>query len=121
MFCERCGKENEKSAKFCISCGAPLAEKTIVVDENGKQGNTQNELGTNSIVLGLIALFIGNLGIHNFIMGYKKKGLVQVLLSTVGVLVFVGPVVSAIWAFVDAIMLFSGSISQDAHGNILHK
>ena len=31
MFCSRCGKENEDSTKFCIACGAPLAENTIEV------------------------------------------------------------------------------------------
>lgn len=127
MFCERCGKENENTSKFCVSCGAPLTkEKTITVEEkNTQQKNTQSvkneDWGTNAIILGLIAFFIGTLGIHNFIMGYTKKGVAQVLLSTIGSIIIIGPVISGVWAFIEAIMLFAGTINCDARGNLLHR
>lgn len=145
MFCSRCGKENEDSTKFCIACGAPLAENTIEVEVENKTENTVkdetkqtstgassqtnennnqsqiSELATNSIILGLVALFFGSIGVHNFIMGYTKKAVTQLLLSVLGWIIFVGPVISAIWAIVDAVMLFSGTINKDGHGNILHR
>ena len=120
MICKKCGDNISDKAKFCTSCGAPLAEETIVVDEN-KQKVSTSDLGKNAIILGLVALIIGNLGIHNFIMGYKSKALTQVLFSTIGAITIICPIISAIWAFVDAIMLFSGSITEDAYGNPLHR
>ena len=54
-------------------------------------------------------------------MGYTKKAVTQLLLTVLGWIIFVGPVISAIWAIVDAVMLFSGTINKDGHGNILHR
>ena len=57
-----------------------------------------------------MALFIGNLGIHNFYLGYTGKGIVQILLSWTGI--------SGIWAFIEMILIFTGKI-KDANGNEL--
>ena len=123
MFCEYCGKENDNGAKFCVSCGASLEKKTNNLDNNVQPSQTarKDDWGTNSIILGLIAFFIGYLGIHNFIMGYTGKGVAQALLSTIGCIIFIGPIISGIWAFVEAIMLFCDAIKTDARGNFLHK
>ncbi len=122
MFCERCKKENDNKAKFCQSCGAPLAEKTIEVDDE-KDNTTKivNDISKNAIFLGIIAILFGSLGVHNFIMGYTKKGLTQLLLTVIGWIAFFGPIVSAIWSIVDAIMLFTGAITEDAKGNTLKR
>ncbi|MFT4188362.1 MAG: NINE protein [Aeromicrobium sp.] len=63
---------------------------------------------------GLLALFLGGLGIHNFYLGFKGRAITQLLifLLTCGM----GWVVTAIWALVEAIMIFAGSIDKDAHG-----
>ena len=51
-------------------------------------------------------------------MGYTGKAVAQLLLGTIGcILLFLGPVVSGIWAFVEFILILTGSINKDAYGN----
>lgn len=45
----------------------------------------QNALGQDNkkIVAGVLALLIGSLGIHKFILGYTKEGIIQIVISIV--------------------------------------
>lgn len=69
------------------------------------------------IVALLLAFFLGPLGIHNFYLGYTKKGIIQLVLT----LTFIGIIVSGIWSFIDFIMLImrSGDYATDAQGQPL--
>lgn len=53
-----------------------------VVDENG---NTQNQNNTTQeskrVVAGILAILLGSLGIHKFILGYTKEGIIQLVIS----------------------------------------
>ena len=65
----------------------------------------------------LLAIFFGQLGIHNFYLGYTGKAVAQLLITILSC--FTLSAISAIWALVEAIMIFTGAISQDAEGNPL--
>lgn len=69
------------------------------------------------LVAGLLGIFVGTLGIHNFYLGYKTRGLWQLLLTlcTCG---FLAPAIG-IWALVEAILIFTGSIAVDGYGRPL--
>ncbi|MBA9073526.1 TM2 domain-containing membrane protein YozV [Flavobacterium gossypii] len=45
----------------------------------------QDALGQDNkkIVAGILALLIGSLGIHKFILGYTKEGIIQIVISIV--------------------------------------
>jgi TM2 domain-containing membrane protein YozV len=49
------------------------------------KGNTQSTNNTNQeskrIVAGVLAIVIGSLGIHKFILGYTKEGIIQIVIS----------------------------------------
>ena len=64
----------------------------------------------------ILALWLGPFGIHHFYLGDKTKGIVKILLSTVGALVAVGPLVATIWSIVDAVMLLTENTDRDAEG-----
>jgi TM2 domain-containing membrane protein YozV len=68
----------------------------------------------SKIVAGLLGIFLGSLGIHNFYLGYKGKAIAQLLLSVLsfGVLA----IVSGIWGLIEGIMILCGSIRSDANG-----
>ena len=60
--------------------------------------NTRNKLGPQNkkILAGILAIIVGSLGIHKFILGYNKEGgillgitLIGMVLSCVGIGVFV--------------------------------
>jgi TM2 domain-containing membrane protein YozV len=58
----------------------------------------------NRLVAGLLALFLGTIGIHKFYMGYNKAGLTMLLVAIVGaVLLLIPTVVMAVIAFCEAI------------------
>ena len=64
----------------------------------------------SKIAAGLLAIFIGQFGVHNFYLGYTNLGITQVVLTVIGYVtscfgigVFLVAGV-AIWAFVEGIM-----------------
>lgn len=59
----------------------------------------------------VLAVLLGALGVHNFVAGYAKKGIAQLLISLLGSLVVVGPLVSWFWAIFDAF-----TVRTDANG-----
>lgn len=66
---------------------------------------------------GLLGIFLGGLGIHNFYLGYTGKALAQLLISLLscGMLAWA----SAIWGLIEGVMLLTGSINVDGKGNPL--
>lgn len=72
----------------------------------------------------LLALFLGNLGVHNFYLGYTGRGVAQLALTVLGwatavlLIGFVFLAVVGLWVFVDfvRILLRSGSMGRDSRG-----
>lgn len=66
------------------------------------------------IIAGLLAVVLGVLGIHNFYLGRTGIGIWQLLLSLVGGVVTCGvaTLVVLIWAWIEAILIFAGSITD---------
>lgn len=120
-FCTNCGQELEDNATFCFSCGKKIDEikneDTKNEDEDSKKEGVSITTQKSKIAAGLFGIFLGGLGIHNFYLGYNSKGLAQLLISVLscGILSFV----SAIWGFIEGILILTGSINTDAEGNPL--
>jgi len=111
MFCKQCGNEINDKAVICVHCG-------IEIDPKGMASANPN--AKSKIAAGLLAIFVGPLGIHNFYLGYTTNGIIQLILSTVGALAFgIGPIVAYIWAIIEAVQIFIGKIDKDADGNYL--
>jgi TM2 domain-containing membrane protein YozV len=133
MKCPDCGRETQDQTKYCGFCGAEMnkpsskKEKPIepeVMDEKDvkrKQSQSFNPQTDprSKLVAGLLGIFVGGLGIHNFYLGYTNRGVAQLLLSTVGVLVIVGPIIASVWGLIEAIQILTGSIDTDANGKKL--
>lgn len=109
MYCNNCGTENTDGAAYCVNCATPL------------NGGARPVGGKSKLVAGLLALFLGCWGIHNFYLGYTSKGLTQLLVSLVGGIFSCGiaTIVIAIWSLVEAIQIFTGTIGTDASGAAL--
>lgn len=109
-YCRYCGAENKEETKFCGSCGANL-------DENTQTYNYNTDSRKSKLAAGLLGIFLGYLGIHNFYLGYTNKAVTQLLLTVIGwVACGIGPIVASIWGLVDGIMILSGNINCDANG-----
>ena len=65
----------------------------------------------------LLGFWLGAFGIHNFYLGNQSKAIAQLLLSTVGsLLFFIGPVAAAVWSLVETVQILTESIDKDANG-----
>lgn len=70
-FCSNCGNTVAPNAEVCLSCGVALKKANAAGDLGGK----------DKIVIILVCLFLGGLGIHNFMMGETKKGVFKIIMS----------------------------------------
>ncbi|MBQ3573416.1 MAG: TM2 domain-containing protein [Clostridia bacterium] len=101
-YCYNCGKAVTPGAQVCMNCGFSL--------NDAKSGNPNAQ--KSKLTAGLLGIFLGGLGVHNFYLGYTGKAIAQIILS----LCFG---VGAIWGLIEGIMILTGSISTDADGNPL--
>jgi TM2 domain-containing membrane protein YozV len=109
MYCKSCGISMGENVSYCPSCGEPtgIASHTHSYNPDAK----------SRMVAGVLALFLGYLGVHNFYLGHTGKGIAQLLLTTVGwILLFTGPMIAGLWSFIEALQLFLGSKNVDAKG-----
>ncbi len=80
------------------------AATSIYRDVSGAGGT---DLDKNKWVAGLLALFLGGLGVHKFYLGKKKEGIIMLLCSILGFFLFGVPTaVVAIVAFIEGIIYF---------------
>ena len=71
----------------------------------------------SKVAAGLLAIFLGSFGVHNFYLGYTGKAVAQLLLTLVGwILCGLGPIAAGIWGLVEGIMILTGSINKDGNG-----
>lgn len=125
MFCKNCGKEVMQNAVICVGCGVKVGDGVNFCMNCGNQiaanANVCTTCGcaTNNILpgtqrkskmtAGLLGIFLGAWGIHNFYLGYTGKAIGQIVLTfCFGI--------GAIWGFIEGIMILCGSISTDANG-----
>lgn len=57
MYCEKCGVENKKDARFCKSCGNPLQNRNVEVQEQ-KEGSGRKKGSMKWKILSIIILLI---------------------------------------------------------------
>lgn len=67
----------------------------------------------NKIAAGLLAIFLGSLGIHKFYLGYSKEGLIMLLVTLFGSLfLFLGGVVMGVVALIEGITYLTKTDKQ---------
>ena len=101
-FCPNCGQAVNPNASVCVHCGAALQAPIPAGAQKSK------------LAAGLLAIFLGTLGVHNFYLGYTGKAVAQLLITllTCGI----GAIGTSIWALVEGILILTGSIKTDAKG-----
>ena len=96
MYCKNCGEPMNANQAICIKCGVKVGEGNAYCANCGKDIAPNAEVclncgvavkkaanygGYDKIVLALICFFLGGIGIHNFMLGETKKGIVKIVLS----------------------------------------
>lgn len=68
------------------------------------------------IVAGLLGIFLGSLGVHNFYLGNTTKAVWQLVLTCVGWIVFgLGPVVATVWGLIEGVLILSSNYGSAWH------
>ncbi len=101
-FCQNCGATTTPGANVCVQCGVALQTPVAVGEQKSK------------IAAGLLGIFLGVFGVHNFYLGYTGKALAQLLITVLSC--FTLAIVSEIWGLIEGIQILTGSISTDAKG-----
>ena len=99
MFCRNCGKEMNDNQAICLNCGvktgegsafcsncggavAPGAEVCmncgVAIKKAAAAGSIDKD---NKVLMAVVCFFVGGLGIHNFMLGETKKGIVKIVAS----------------------------------------
>lgn len=79
----------------------------------------------SKLAAGLLGIFLGIFGIHNFYLGYTENAVIQLVLSIVGfILCIIGIGIFIVigvwvWSFVESIMILTDKIDCDSKGNPL--
>lgn len=78
-----------------VADGAKEAASDIKEEWNKVTNSGENK----KMLAGLLAIFLGAFGVHKFILGYKKEGLIMLVITIVGiVLSCIGIGVFVVWA-----------------------
>ena len=92
VMCVKCGVAKGQGNNYCHNCGKPLAPDAAVCLNCGvanKQAPAPD--AKSKLVAGLLAIFLGTFGVHNFYLGYTGKAVTQLVLSIVGILLWLRP------------------------------
>jgi TM2 domain-containing membrane protein YozV len=136
MFCRTCGKEVSNEAMMCIACGSPPTAGNLHCQNCGSETNSNAEMCTkcgvrlvggsaiggakSKMAAGLLAIFLGGIGIHRFYLGYNVIGICQLILGLLGfVTCGITSVASWVWGVIEGVLIFTGSINKDASGRPL--
>lgn len=125
MFCRNCGNQMDNLAAVCVKCGVPTGQGVNFCPNCGNQtapgavvctscGISLSQViqGTqkSKLTAGLLGIFLGGFGVHNFYLGYTTKGIIQIAVT----LITCGA--GSLWGLIEGIMILCGSINTDANG-----
>ena len=139
MFCKQCGRPIDDGQELCEDCKAKMGNNQDMNQNynnpnfnnqnysnqnfnnqnynpnyNPNYNNGQNGAQKSKIAAGLLGIFLGSFGVHNFYLGYTGKAIAQLLITllTCGF----GAFVSSIWGLIEGILILTGSINVDGNG-----
>lgn len=76
----------------------------------------------SKLVAGLLGIFLGTLGIHNFYLGNSVKGVIQLLIGLFGWVFLVGWI-ATLWGFIEGVIILlskkGSNWHKDGQGNEL--
>ena len=130
VFCTKCGAQNADFAQTCTHCQAVLP---LIASQPPAQSDYQSPFqpsyepiqppaplhgqsltqdwqkagADKKIVAGILGIVIGGLGIHKFVLGYQKEGLIMLLVSVLSCFTLAG--VMHVIGIVEGIMYLTKS------------
>lgn len=132
MFCRNCGNEMNNEAVVCTKCGVPAGKGNGHCPNCGAEVHPEAVLcvkcgvtfvapeapekpksDKSKLAAGLLGLFLGTLGVHNFYLGYTGKAVAQLLITVLTC--FIGSIATSIWSLVESVLILCGNV-KDSKG-----
>ena len=115
VICVKCGAAKGTGANFCPNCGANTMPGANVCTQCGVALNmapVAPVMGSqkSKLAAGLLGIFLGAWGIHNFYLGNTTRAIIQIVVTVVTC------GIGGLWGFIEGIMILAGSINTDANG-----
>lgn len=128
MYCSHCGQKLNDDAKYCFACGSRVVYDTDSRTASNDTGYRATGAvsraypsdsrsyyepepryldGHNPYLIALVCFLLGGIGVHNFVMGEAKKGILRLLTCGIGI--------GIILALIDFIKILSGSYQINPH------
>ena len=70
---------------------------------------------SRNLAAGLLGIFLGCFGVHNFYLGNTGKAVAQLLLTVIGWILIIGPAVAGIWGLVEGILILCSHYGSQWH------
>ena len=125
VMCVKCGAPKGEGNNFCHNCGQPLNPGAVVCTHCGCSTTVVSPNAKSKVAAGLLGIFLGAFGAHNFYLGYTSKAVLQLVLTIVGFVlscIGIGALLVLgieIWGLVEGIMILAGKIDVDGQGRAL--
>ena len=123
-YCTKCGAINDDTAQYCSNCQAVLTPVSTgyqpLQSVNPNALTDWKEMGADKkIVAGILAILVGSLGVHKFILGYTTEGVIMLLVTvlTCGI----AGVVMSVVGIVEGIMYLTKSDEEFVRTYIQNK
>jgi TM2 domain-containing membrane protein YozV len=96
VFCTKCGFQNDEYTPTCLSCQAPLPniggyqpiQPPVPMYGQPPAQDWKQAGGDKKIIGGILAIILGGLGVHKFMLGYQREGVIMLLVSVLSCGVF---------------------------------
>ena len=125
MFCKNCGQMLNDGQQVCLNCGVKAGSGSAFCANCGNQVTPGADVCTkcgasvkaggfgkyDKMTIALICFFLGGLGIHNFMLGENKKGIVRIVASLCFGLGY-------ILALIDFVKILTDNYTVDPNGII---
>lgn len=112
-ICVKCGYQKGTGKNYCDNCGAAADPGAAACINCGHVLNAESVKRKSKLAAGLLGIFLGGLGIHNFYLGNTSKAVMQILLN------FLCCGIGGVWGLIEGILILTGRINQDANGDPL--
>lgn len=113
--CPNCAHETDPNQAVCLNCGVALPGQDIPGVSAG--------IDQRKLTAGLLAIFLGALGIHKFYLGYKEEAIIMLVVSIGGYFVTCGLATSvmAVIGIIEGILYLTRSDTEFERVYIRHK
>ena len=120
--CNKCGSFIEQAAPQQAPLQAPMAP--VMAPAGAPAPAVPAGPPKSKIAAGLLGIFLGAFGVHNFYLGNIGIAVVQLLLTVFGISTIcctfgITWIIASIWGLIEGILILVGTINRDAEGRPL--